>query len=53
MSEEIKNIYYSQKTIKKSFPKFFVRLKKNINDNNNNSEVQKYMIKSRNTKPIK
>ena len=53
MSEEIKikNILNSQKNIKINFPKFFVKLKNNLNDNN--SELQKYLIKSRNAKPMK
>ena len=49
---KIKNGLCSQKNIKNNFPKLFVKLKR-IKNSNINTEFQKYMIKSRNTKPLK
>ena len=46
------NILYSKKNLKKSFPKFFIKLRKPLNSKIN-SDIQKYSIKSRNNKPVK
>lgn len=51
-SNKFHNISYSQKNIERNFPKLFVKLKKN-NYSDNNTELQKYLVTSRNIKPIK
>ena len=54
MSEirKITNTLYSQKSLKKTFPKLFVKLRKS-QQLQTSSNIHKYLIKSRNNKPIK
>lgn len=54
MSENIKtrNELYSQNNVKINYPKLFLRLQKSKNFDIN-TEFQKYIVKSRNSKPIK